>query len=329
MGSDRAPNAGRLTPWVPVIEIGGTHVLAALVNALDGRVDADSKQTVALDSNAPAREILSRISECARALDAPGAATWGVAIPGPFDYARGIGRFRGVGKFDTLNGVNLRARLTRAVDRQARMVFVNDAEAFGMGEWIAGAAAGHDRAVALTLGTGVGSVFIDGGEVIRDRQDVPPDGSAHLLQIDGHPLEATVSRRAILARYAALSGEAHLDDDVRGIARRAVEDEMARLVFDDAYRALGEALAPWLARFRATILVLGGSISGSWNLVAPPLAMGARTAEPDLAHTLSIVPAALGADAALLGAAAHAARAAELSQNGGGRSGATTGSAAR
>ena len=234
-----------------------------------------------------------------------------------------------MGKFDSLNGVNLRARLTRAVDPNARVVFVNDAEAFGMGEWIAGAAAGHDRAVALTLGTGVGSVFIDGGEVIRDRQDVPPDGSAHLLQIDGHPLEATVSRRAILTRYTELSGDAHLEDDVLGIARRAVEDETARLVFDDAYRALGEALAPWLARFRATILVLGGSIAGSWNLVAPPLAVGVRTTEPDLAHTLSIVPAALGADAALLGAAAHAGRAADLAQNGGGRSGATTDPAAR
>ena len=327
--SDRTPNAGLLTPWVPVIEIGGTHVLAALVNASGGRVEAGSRQTVALDSNAPARELLSRISECARALDAPAAATWGVAIPGPFDYARGIGRFQGVGKFDSLNGVNLRARLTRAVDPNARMVFVNDAEAFGMGEWIAGAAAGHDRAVALTLGTGVGSVFIDGGEVIRDRQDVPPDGSAHLLQIDGHPLEATVSRRAILARYTELSGDAHLEDDVLGIARRAAEDETARLVFDDVYRALGEALAPWLARFRATILVLGGSIAGSWNLVAPPLAVGVRTTEPDLAHTLSIVPAALGADAALLGAAAHAGRAADLAQNGGGRSGATTDPAAR
>ena len=43
-------------------------------------------------------------------------------------------------------------------------MFVNDAEAFGLGEWRAGAARGRRRAVAITLGTGVGSVFVaDGG----------------------------------------------------------------------------------------------------------------------------------------------------------------------
>jgi len=299
---------GPSSPWAPVIEIGGTHALAALVNVRDTCVDAASKRAVALDSSAPANEILARIASCARALDAPRATTWGVAVPGPFDYARGIGRFHGVGKFEALNGVSLRGGLTRAVDPQAQMVFLNDAEAFGIGEWIAGAAAGHDRAVALTLGTGVGSTFLDAGQAVRHREDVPPGGSVHRLQIGGRPLEETVSRRAFLARYAELSGMAHVDDDVRGLARRAAGDGTARAVFDDAYRALGEVLGPWLTRFGATTLVLGGSIAGSWNLVAPPLANGLRTTEPTLEHTLSIVPATLGQDAALLGAAVHAAR---------------------
>jgi glucokinase len=42
---------------------------------------------------------------------------------------------------------------------------VNDAAAFGLGEWVAGAATGAGRAVAITLGTGVGSAFVDNGSV--------------------------------------------------------------------------------------------------------------------------------------------------------------------
>ncbi|MEK8144748.1 hypothetical protein NKH18_33290 [Streptomyces sp. M10(2022)] len=45
-------------------------------------------------------------------------------------------------------------------------------------------------------------------------------------------------------------------------------------MLDHAFRALGVAMAPWLTRFQATVLVVGGSIAGSWDLVTAPLREG-------------------------------------------------------
>jgi glucokinase len=68
---------------------------------------------------------------------------------------------------------------------------------------------------------------------------------------------------------------------------------------------LGTALAPWLARFEASVLVVGGAMAGSWNLIRPPLVGALRRAEPALAG-LAVRRAAHPEDSALIGAAVHA-----------------------
>lgn len=263
-----AGTPARTVPPTPVLEIGGTHVTAALVSTGESAVVAAER--VPLDSAAGAPAILDRLALAAQRIDAPAGAAWGVAIPGPFDYEAGVGSFTGVGKFDSLHGVRLGDQLLRHLRPAPGSVrFVNDATAYGLGEWAAGAARGHDRSVCLTLGTGIGSVFVADGVPVDDGPDVPPDGHAYLLTWRGEPLEETVSRRALRTRYAALTGEAV---DVHEIAARARQgDPTARLVVDDALRALGCVMAPWIRRFGASLLVVGGSVARSWDLVEGPL----------------------------------------------------------
>ena len=238
---------------------------------------------------------------------ANGNGTLGVAIPGPFDYARGVGRFEGVAKFESLRGLDLGAALVAGLDGTvARVAFLNDADAFVLGEWAWGAAAGHRRVAGITLGTGVGSGFLDEGRVVVDGPLVPPDGSVHLLSIDGQPLEDAVSRRALLRRARLTIEELPADADVLDVALLVrAGDERARRVLDDAFAALGSALAPWLARFEASVLVVGGSVAGSWDLVRPPLLDGLVRTEPRLAG-LAVRRAAHLEDSALIGAAVHA-----------------------
>jgi len=271
---------------VPVLEIGGTHVTAALV--VDAAVETAAR--LPLPANGSATEILDGIAAAATTLNVPSGAQWGVAMPGPFDYAAGIGRFHDVGKFDSLNGVDVGAELSRRLPAP-RLRFLNDADAFGIGEYVSGAAAGHPRAVCLTLGTGVGSAFLDRGVPVNDGPLVPPDGSAHLLQFQGRPLEETVSRRAIRAAYETDG------PDVQVIAERARSgDAVARAVLDSAFHALSTTIGPWLTTFDATVLVVGGSIAASWDLVDGPLRAG-------LPAGVELRPASRPADAALLGAA--------------------------
>ncbi|MFJ9623285.1 ROK family protein [Streptomyces sp. NPDC101181] len=262
--------------FTPVLEIGGTHVSAALVDPDTGTL-AGPPLRAPLPAQGSADAILGGVLEAAAGLPADPGATWGVAVPGPFDHERGIACFEGVGKFEALYGVDVGAALRAGLPQApGGLAFLNDAVAFGVGEHAAGAGRGHDRAVFVTLGSGVGSAFLADGTPVTAGPAVPPEGYAHLLTYDGRPLEDTVSRRGIRAAYA----RAALDDtdvvpDVRAIAERAREgDRSAGDVLDHAFRALGETLAPWLHRFGATVLVVGGSIAASWDLIEAPLQIG-------------------------------------------------------
>jgi glucokinase len=292
----------------PALEIGGTHVTAALVDVPAGRVILGSVERRPLRAGGSASEITGDIVRCAGGLDVS-AAQWGVAIPGPFDYARGIGLFRGVAKFESLYGFDLGAALVDGLaGAAAGVTFLNDADAFLLGEWTSGAASGHRRAAGITIGTGIGSAFLAGGTIVDDGPDVPPEGNVHLLTIGGRPLEDTVSRRAILARYGELTADpVGPDVDVREVAQRArAGDPVASDVLVSAFAALGEALAPWLRQFGATVLVVGGAIARAWDLVGPPLRDGLDRYDPD--GTIQVMPAAHPDEAALIGAALGAIR---------------------
>jgi glucokinase len=71
---------------------------------------------------------------------------------------------------------------------------------------------------------------------------------------------------------------------------------------------LGEALTPWLGRFGASVLVVGGSMTRSWDLVGPPLltALGGVDTGRGAGTHLEVVVARQPDDAALIGAARHA-----------------------
>ncbi|MFC7936262.1 ROK family protein [Streptomyces sp. NPDC057387] len=297
-------SGGRSPAPVPVLDIGGTHVTAALVDPVTGLSLPSTRIRRPLDSQAQADGLLDAIGAAALALPTGHGPCWGVAIPGPFDYATGVGRFAGVGKFESLSGVDVGAGLRgRLAGRSERLCFLNDADAFAMGEFGSGAAAGHDRVVCLTLGTGVGSSFLAAGRPVHTGDLVPPSGHVHRLTVRGRPLEDTVSRRGIRARYARLLPSAgdRRPPDVHEIAVRAVKgDAAAAEVFRYAFDALGRALAPWIDRFGATAVVVGGSMAQSWDLVRPALTTGLVAAG---GPAVPVLPARQPEEAALIGAA--------------------------
>ncbi len=250
-----------------VLDIGGTHVTGAHISDEPWRL-IGTPSRVDIDGHAPAADILDGMADAARAGGAPETVdTWAVAMPDPFDYERGIGRFHGVGKFESLDGVDVRAELARRLERAPDdLHFCNDADAFTVGEWLVGAAQGAGRVVGLTLGTGVGSGWVDHGAVVDP--GIPSGGRAHRLHVDGAPLEDSMSRRAIRLAYAEAAGDR--DADVREIADRARAGEpAAHDVLAHALRSLGRALASPISDFGADVIVVGGSMSGSWELFEP------------------------------------------------------------
>jgi glucokinase len=279
---------------IPVLEIGGSHVTSALVDLAEAQIV--TRHDLDLTPDAGRDELLAVFATAGGRLEAVPGRTWGVAMPGPFDYELGIGRFTGVGKFESLNGVDVGAALAGHL-AAGGIRFLNDADAFGIGEAAVGAAQAYERAVCLTLGSGIGSVFLDHGLPVKSGGAVPPEGFVHVLGHEGRNIEDLMSRRALRAAYRQAAGH---DVDVKEIAERARAGEpAASQVWAAGFAAMTAIIGPWLARFQAQAVVVGGSIAKSWDLVEPALSTGfARAGAP-----VPVIPAARPAEAALFGAA--------------------------
>lgn len=251
----------RSSTRIPVLEIGGTHTTAAWATA-SGEVDLAGR--VDLDNSGTAAELVATVAEAAATLSAGPGLSWGVAIPGPFDYDAGIGDYASVEKFQAWSGFDLGAALREALDARA-VWFINDADAFGVGENMAGRTRGCHRSLGLTIGTGIGSAFIVDGVPVVTGPGVPPLGEVHLLSHEGVPLEERVSRGAIREAWQQVSGDLLEVKDVAELARQG--NEQARQVFDDAYLVLSEVIGPVVELFGAEHVVMGGSIARSQDLV--------------------------------------------------------------
>jgi glucokinase len=284
---------------VGALEIGGTHVTAAVLAVGQRAIEPASLRRDELAPSGTRDELVRSIVGAAQRLSAPAVTRWGVATPGPFDYARGISRIRGVAKLDALNGVDLRHALSRALRLPPEdVVFLNDADAFLIGEWWAGAAQGHERAIGMTLGTGLGSAFLERGRIVETDPRVPREGRLDLVPFRGAPVEETLSRRGLRSAYGSD------EPDVVEIAHRARDgDRRATEVLRSFGGALGEFLAPWLERFDPTCLVFGGSIARSWDLWSDDF----RASCAPAAHLYTCGVATHLDEAPLLGAAYHAA----------------------
>ena len=263
-----------------------------LVDVASGRVRTFLR--VPLPPNAGRDELLARITGVAADVVEGAVDGVGVAVPGPFDYANGVCLL--THKLEPLHGVDLRRALADApfdpgVDRVRERRGCVPARR-GMGR--CGTRAPPSGRV--TLGTGLGSAFLEDGGIV----DTGPCSVRRLAAPRSVPRPA---RRGdgLAQRSFESYGDPRLD--VRDVAIRARNgDRRARRVFDELASALGEITAPGSTPSAPRVSSVGGSISQAWDL----LGRGLHAALADVDGS-EIVPAERVDDAALLGAARHAA----------------------
>lgn len=291
---------------IPVLEIGGSHATAARVHieGTDGHVRFQHRES--LTPSASAEELVRRFAQAAERLEICDPSAWAVAIPGPFDYEHGIGHFKGVAKFESLDGLDLskslRNRLGSTVDT---ITFTNDATAFLLGECEYGAGQPYKRVIGLTLGTGTGSAFVSDRIVVTDGDGVPAEGRIYSLPYGNRTLDEVASTRGIKSAFRRATGQ---DKNVLEIANAAKDgDTSAGLVFAEVARALADTLLPIVDQFAADAVIVGGSIAKSWSVTGGLLSNFMQHSGVD------VIPSELGEAAALLGAATCARRAASPS----------------
>ena len=260
------------------MDIGGSHVTAALVDLETRQVTRDSLARRPVDEAAPAEVLLGQWAGAA--LDAVQQAGIfsvthaGIAMPGPFEYATGISRL--THKFAALNGWNVGQALSEhwagTPLAHVPVRFANDAALWALGEWWAGAARGTQRMIGVTLGTGLGSGFINQGQIVSAGDQVPPNGEIWWVPYLDGIAEDYVSGRALVREYQKRTQRKLSAASIAGAASSGDRDALA--VFSTFGEHLAAAFRPWVERFKPDCLVVGGNIARSWALFSPSLQAG-------------------------------------------------------
>jgi glucokinase len=257
-----------------VLDIGGSHVSAAVVNLETRSIVNPSESRASVNPNASAETLLEAWSVNALKSHAlagrPSIAHLGIAMPGPFEYATGISRLEH--KFAALYGVDVGAALKSALEAQLGTIsvfFGNDATLFALGEWWAGAARGHARVFGVTLGTGLGGGFVVGGLPCYSGDGLPPNGAIWNLPYQGGIAEDAVSGQAVSRAYQKHTGQPLSAVQIAQAARQG--DSAAQAAFLEIGAHLGRILKPWIISFQPGCLVVGGNLARAWKLFCQPL----------------------------------------------------------
>lgn len=279
-------------PGLPFIgvDIGGSHITAAHVDPKDFSVSKSSLIRTRVASMEGADVIIkawvAALSPLIR--HEQGKTTRiGIAMPGPFDYEKGISMMKGTKKYDSLYEMNVLTILAEELGiPEDHILFRNDAEAFLHGELASGAAAGEKRAVGITLGTGLGSASNCKGTTV--------DSALSFIPFKDSIAEEYISTRWFSKRYQEITGK-----EIKNVESLLESDDQE--VKDMIFKEFGENVAAFLNDFIAQeqpdIVVIGGNIAKTWDHFIPVVLENLKDKNVVLKQSV------MWEDAALVGAA--------------------------
>jgi len=276
-------------PYIGV-DIGGSHITAAHISAADFKIVSGSlvrERVASMESadiiikawvDALAPLIISSPEETIRI---------GIAMPGPFDYEKGISLMKGTKKYDSLYEMNVLEILAEKLGiPQDHILFRNDAESFLHGELASGAVAGERRAIGITLGTGLGSASNCSGKTLdADRAFIPFKNSV---------AEEYISTRWFSGRYQELTGKEV--KNVESVLDSGDEQIIAQL-FEEFGQNLALFLNDFIAEEKPDVIVIGGNIAKTWDHFIPIVLKHLEN------KNVVLKQSAMWEDAALVGAA--------------------------
>jgi glucokinase len=320
--------------WEPLtvgIDIGGTKVLAAVVDAEGQLLALERRPTEGHDVRKVEDTIVELVGEFGDRYDV---AAVGIGAAGFVDVTRTVVMFS---PHLDWRREPLRARVAQRV--RIPVVVDNDANTMALAECRFGAGRGHRFVLCITLGTGIGGALVLDNRVYRGANGMAGEFGHIQVVPDGHRCEC--GNRGCWEQYAsgnALVRDArelvrstspmaqHLRSLVGGDAGALDGPEISRAARDgdplsveliaDVGRWLGVGLAGMTAAFDPGCIVVGGGVSAAGDLLLVPtrqafsrsLAGRGHRSEPE------IVQAELGPNAGVIGAADMARSAARRSR---------------
>ncbi len=285
-------------------DIGGSHMSCAVIDMEKEKIISGTFSFIKVDNKGNADEILNTwagaLKKSISKIDAGQLLGIGFAMPGPFDYEKGIALFKIVPKYQSLYDVNVGNRISGLLNlnTETHVRFMNDATSFAVGEAWMGKAAGFKKSISITLGTGFGSAFIESGLPVLEGNKVPHLGCVWHLPYKSGIADEFFSTRWFTKIYAEKTGK--VINEVKEIAELANSgNDTANTLFKEFGNNLGEFIGPWIKKFSAGTLVIGGNIAGAYSLFAKNFKAALENQEIDITVELS----ELKENAAIIGSA--------------------------
>jgi glucokinase len=300
------------------LDLGGTKLASGVVDPEGSVIWSDQVSSKGYSQEAVI-DLLADGIERARS-EAPDADHIGVGIPATIDFARG----RAISTVNLgLEDLPVRDLLE---ERTGATVWLdNDGNLAMLAEAVHGAAKGARDAVTLTIGTGIGGgIWLD-GKIYRGSTGAGAELGHMVVDFDGPPCQGncpgrgcveTLASGTAIAREGSEAALAN-PDSVLGemigksgeltaeqVHRAAVEgDEVAIGVIETAGRYLGAALVSLVNLFEPEVVVVGGGAMAMGELLLGPARQEVRDRALKPMRETPVMPAVLGPDAGMIGAA--------------------------
>jgi glucokinase len=275
------------------VYISGYHITTLVVNLDDHTVLKSSYQRKPINSRGSVSDIIDSCSAVIKeALHVNGETLTriGIAMPGPFDYEKGISYIHNNKKHEALYGLNVKELLAAKLEIPVESIrMLNDASSFLKGEVFAGAAQGHESVIGLTLGTGLGTAKLNNG--------VAEDAALWQSPFLDSIAEDYLSERWFLKRYYALSGINVVN--VKELSSFYSSSATVKNVFKEFAHNLATFTAEIIKAENPEIIVLSGDISR----VSECFLAAYKTQLSKLGYEVPVTVSKLNSDAVLIGVA--------------------------
>lgn len=306
------------------VDLGGTNIATGVI---DESLKIIGRGKVKTRAPRPAEEIFDSIKEAVDMAVADAGINYddvvsvGIGTPGSVNKDTGAIEFSNNLKFHNVPAKSmLEERLNKPVFLE------NDANAAALGEAIAGCGNGVKNFVAVTLGTGVGSGIIINGKIHRGSNFCGGEMGHMVINVDGIPCNC--GRNGCWEKYASATAlvsqaveamEGNRDSlmwktcggDLNKVDGRSVFDALdmgdavAKAVVDKYLYYVSVGIANIINALQPEAVCIGGGISGQGEKILAPIRDTVKKERYSVYadKQADILPAALGNDAGIIGAA--------------------------
>ena len=298
-------------------DLGGTNLRTAAVDENGAILFRTSRKTPRGEhADEIVRAIVESALECQKNCPEFAVKAISAAVPGTTSVECGL-IFKAP-NLPALDNFQISAALEKELGIKA--IIENDANAAAIGENWRGAAKGFADSIMVMLGTGVGGGIIIDGKILRGKDGtageighicVEPCGAACGCGsrgcVEQYSSASAIVRLAkqLAAQFPKSSLNQNLQLTAHGVYQAGMAgDELALEVFRQMGFYLGIALAGLTNVLNPEAIVIGGGASAGWKLFFPHLKKTiSQRSYREPAARAQILPAALGDDAGIIGAA--------------------------